>query len=408
ELPCWPRGSPTASPLAATSVFGHRRISASISGVRASPMALPTLLELNPHPSSTMRTNGRSPLIATRSSIPATSGDPRARRGRRRDRGELGCAETRAADERAVEVPLCEERRGVLHRDASPVQHARARCAPSLHEARLDVRAHLLGLVWRRRATRSDGPHGLVRDDEDVRVWRRAERLERSVELAIDDRRRLPAVTLGLGLADRNDHGQAGGDRGGELATHLRVGLAASLPPLRVTDECEVTPTGDHEWRDLAGICAGGLPEHVLCPQLHVASAQQVPQRPQMCERWQHHDLHTTDVAGGVTHIRGQPETLFDGGVHLPVAAHQWRPVGGAAGGCCAHRRAASRSRSAATPGKALPSRNSMVAPPPVLMWPILSATPASSTAAARSPPPITVYARDRDRAPATARVPAA
>ena len=49
-----------------------------------------------------------------------------------------------------------------------------------------------------------------------------------------------------------------------------------------------------------------------------------------------------------------------------------------------------------------------MVAPPPVLIKPILSATPASWTAAARSPPPITVVALEAATARATSRVPAA
>ena len=46
-----------------------------------------------------------------------------------------------------------------------------------------------------------------------------------------------------------------------------------------------------------------------------------------------------------------------------------------------------------ATPGSSLPSRNSRDAPPPVLMWVILSAKPSCSTAAALSPPPTMVTA---------------
>src|SRR5438309_1119220 len=122
-----------------------------------------------------------------------------------------------------------------------------------------------------------------------------------------------------------------------------------------------------------------------------------------MGERRQHRNVHSLDAVAGVGDGARQSDTLLHRGVHLPVARHQRK-----ARRSHAHDRAASRSRSAATPGSVLPSRNSMVAPPPVLMWPILSATPAASIAAARSPPPITVYARDRDRAPATARVPAA
>ena len=47
----------------------------------------------------------------------------------------------------------------------------------------------------------------------------------------------------------------------------------------------------------------------------------------------------------------------------------------------------------AATPGKILPSNNSKLAPPPVLMWLILPPRPAWFTALTESPPPITVVA---------------
>ena len=44
---------------------------------------------------------------------------------------------------------------------------------------------------------------------------------------------------------------------------------------------------------------------------------------------------------------------------------------------------------SASTPGSFLPSRNSRLAPPPVLMWVIWSATPAWLMAETESPPPM-------------------
>ena len=51
------------------------------------------------------------------------------------------------------------------------------------------------------------------------------------------------------------------------------------------------------------------------------------------------------------------------------------------------------RSRSTVTPGSSRPSRNSSEAPPPVLMWVILSARPCWVIAATESPPPITTAA---------------
>ena len=47
----------------------------------------------------------------------------------------------------------------------------------------------------------------------------------------------------------------------------------------------------------------------------------------------------------------------------------------------------------AATPGRVLPSRNSRLAPPPVEMWVMLSATPDFWMAETESPPPTMVVA---------------
>ena len=61
---------------------------------------------------------------------------------------------------------------------------------------------------------------------------------------------------------------------------------------------------------------------------------------------------------------------------------------------------------SAATPGSAIPSRNSKEAPPPVEMWVIRSASPAWVTAATESPPPTMEVAPLSAMARATAKVP--
>ena len=65
-------------------------------------------------------------------------------------------------------------------------------------------------------------------------------------------------------------------------------------------------------------------------------------------------------------------------------------------------------SGSAAMPGNSRPSRNSNDAPPPVEMWSMRSATPASSMAATESPPPTTVKASASATQRAMPRVPAA
>src|ERR1700726_2551234 len=126
-----------------------------------------------------------------------------------------------------------------------------------------------------------------------------------------------------------------------------------------------------------------------------------------MREGWEHGDLDIPVCRNGGPDRARERDALVHCRVHLPVAGNH-PPGSDAAGGLACQRRAASRSRSAATPGRVLPSRNSMVAPPPVLIKPILSATPASWTAAARSPPPITAVALESATARATSRVPAA
>src|SRR5438876_6910739 len=59
-----------------------------------------------------------------------------------------------------------------------------------------------------------------------------------------------------------------------------------------------------------------------------------------------------------------------------------------------------------ATPGSSMPARNSSVAPPPVEICEILSATPAALMAFSESPPPTTETAPDCATALAMATVP--
>src|SRR5450759_3575921 len=174
-----------------------------------------------------------------------------------------------------------------------------------------------------------------------------------------------------------------------------------------MADQRHVAPPRQHCRRDLAGEGSRVLPEHVLRTKPYAGSLEHGADCPEVGERWQNGDVDTTRRRHGGTHGARQGHTLVDGRVHLPVPGHHGPGACGALG-CVRQRRATSRSRSAATPGSVLPSRNSMVAPPPVLIKPILSATPASWTAAARSPPPITVVALEAATARATSRVPAA
>src|SRR5260370_405665 len=59
ELPCWPSGSPTGSPAAASVVCGHRVQSASQLGFFAAAIAFPNGLVRYPQPSMMTSTSGR-------------------------------------------------------------------------------------------------------------------------------------------------------------------------------------------------------------------------------------------------------------------------------------------------------------------------------------------------------------
>src|SRR5262249_44736635 len=144
--------------------------------------------------------------------------------------------------------------------------------------------------------------------------------------------------------------------------------------------------------------------ETVLGPQPDGGSREGVVDGPEVGEGGQHRDLD-----GGGDDRRpdrpGELHTLGHRGVHLPVARHKRGAAHVGARGSGAQ---PSRSRRTATPGSRRPSRNSRVAPPPVLTWVILSDSPAASIAAAASPPPTTLTASESARARATPRVPRA
>mmetsp|Transcript_16505 Transcript_16505/g.56403 ORF Transcript_16505/g.56403 Transcript_16505/m.56403 type:complete len:223 (+) Transcript_16505:30-698(+) len=106
----------------------------------------------------------------------------------------------------------------------------------------------------------------------------------------------------------------------------------------------------------------------------------------------------------------GRRETSIAITIRLPASD---RPAGGVcvvrcAALCGLFRSRAHASLRAATPGRTLPSSNSSEAPPPVEMWDIFPANPASSTAATESPPPMMVMASASTfaMAVATAKVP--
>src|SRR5476651_1133184 len=171
---------------------------------------------------------------------------------------------------------------------------------------------------------------------------------------------------------------------------------------LSLHDALPISEVGEHGRGHLACVRPGVLPEHILCAQAHPAPGKHVADRLEVNKRRQHNNVHGRLRRAALQDGRGERHALGNGGVHLPVARHHGQPRRPA------HVATASRSRSASTPGSLPSSRNSRVAPPPVLMKSILSETPAASTAASRSPPPTMLYAELSPSARATSRVPRA
>src|SRR5690606_16775145 len=113
--------------------------------------------------------------------------------------------------------------------------------------------------------------------------------------------------------------------------------------------------------------------------------------------RAHHHLVGGGLLTQGVGDGRGQGRGLLRGLVHLPVSGEDLAA------------RHAHFSVRAVTPGRALPSRNSSEAPPPVETCETCFSRPACSIAAAESPPPMIVIAPlavASTRAWATAKVP--
>src|SRR5579863_4744018 len=258
------------------------------------------------------------------------------------------------------------------------------------------MRNDLLRLLGYCSAAGPDRPDRLICDDPRIKSGRAFQLREDRVQLAVHHRERLARISLVTGLPDGEDDLEPMGKRSDELFANLVIALAKEMAALRVAYEHEIAPSGEHRRRDLSRKRAGILPVHILGAEPDAGALQLRANCPQVRDR-----------RGGGAHGASQRDTLVHRRVHLPVSGDH-EPGRRTVAVVLRHRCAPSRSRSAATPGSVRPSRNSIVAPPPVEIKPILSATPASCTAAARSPPPSTGVAAYAASARATSRVPAA
>ena len=143
------------------------------------------------------------------------------------------------------------------------------------------------------------------------------------------------------------------------------------LPPLRVADDYVTRArVAKHVGRDLARVRAvlrlGGT---VLARDAYVRAFETVGHGLYRREDRRYHDLAVVRVRNQRLQLDRRPNRVGDQLVHLPVPRDN---------------RLSTHSESfrylsfkAATPGSSSPARNSSVAPPPVEMCVILSATPA-------------------------------
>src|SRR5579884_440107 len=310
-----------------------------------------------------------------------------------------------AADQRAVDVRLGHDPRGVRALDRAAVQDAhllRGLRGDTFREPAADRADDLLRVGRGGHLAGADRPDRLVRDHGLLDLLRGKAR-ERAVELGQRVRDVFARLADLQPIADAHDRAHAAAERRLGLGRDQFVGLAVVLAPLRVPDhDVRAAELGQHGRGDLSGVRARGVLRDVLRAvlDLQLVAVDQGLHRAQVGERGEHRDLDRGVVLVG----QGEGELLDvrDGlevvEVHLPVARHQ-------RGARVGH---AQPSRTV-IPGNALPSRYSSDAPPPVEMWPnAASSKPRVRTAAAESPPPTTVNAPESIRPCATARVPPA
>jgi hypothetical protein len=320
-------------------------------------MALPKVSGLYPQPSMTMRTKGRGRAARVR------------RLGGADDGGEGVHLEAGAAHQGAVDVRLGEELGGVARGHAAPVEdgHAVGHLPEQLVDAGDDVDADLLGLGRGGGPAGADRPHRLVSDDQ-LPVGEVVHVLQGAAQLAVDDRHGRLLQPLRLGLAHRQDDPQVVAPGGGQLAGDQLVALTDDVTALGVTEQDVVAKPGEHRGGDLAGEGPLVLGVAVLGAEPERAALEHLADPGQMGEGGKQLHLHGAAVQRGAQRA-GQLQPLGNRRVHLPVAGDQR--------GGTAQAHSATFSSRAATPGSSLPSRYSRVAPPPVEMWLILSATPA-------------------------------
>src|SRR5262249_31113644 len=156
-----------------------------------------------------------------------------------------------------------------------------------------------------------------------------------------------------------------------------------------------------HRGGRLAGVGAGFFPVHVLRAEIDVRAGDGIAHGLERRERGANHDIDVLAVGEVALDLRRERLRFRERLVHLPVGSDNLLSHG-------ENRGSRFLLDNAAPPGSSLPSRNSRLAPPRVLMCEILSARPLLLIAATLSPPPMILVPLISETALATVIVPLA
>ena len=179
--------------------------------------------------------------------------------------------------------------------------------------------------------------------------------------MCADDIFRFIRLTLLEGFAHAHDRFQAGGERRLGLGVDEGIAFLLVFAPFGMAKNHVVhTQIAQHAGVDLAGVCAVIVRAHVLRAHLDEAVGQRVADGFQRGEWRANHHVHIRLCAHRLVQGADQFRGFSHGFVHLPVAGDDQFAFFVHAKNYLSER--------AATPGSSLPSRNSRLAPPPVLM----------------------------------------
>ena len=130
---------------------------------------------------------------------------------------------------------------------------------------------------------------------------------KRAFELSADDSGGAAGLAFFQVLADANDGGQPGGERGLELAIHVGASFMQDVAPLAVAENDELAAAvQQHGGADLAGECAFGFIKQILASQTHFGSGDRFSYRFQIHERRAQRDIDLGELRRSFGHRLGQ------------------------------------------------------------------------------------------------------